>query len=260
MSHEHMTDAPTVLLLLPGLDGTDVFFRPLMAALTPSIQPMVLSYPDQGPYTLQELLLLAREALAGVSACYVLASSFGGPLGIMLAAAEPARVRGLILCATFARAPRPKLVPFRGLLRAPLIWSLRFLRRLPVWMRSSDDELRRAKHETWRRVSARALAARGRAVLKVDVRDLLATCPQPLLNVAFDQDTVVVSRNADEILAHHRDARGVLLSGGHLAMFDDPAPLAAEIVRFVESGERLKNSAPVLSSPAWQQDSSLRSE
>jgi len=227
--------ASTTLLLLPGLDGTDVFFRPLLANLPHSIRPMVLSYPDHGPYTHQELLIHARQTLAEVSACYVLASSFGGPLGIMLAAAEPTKVRGLILCATFARSPTPRLVSFRWMLRAPLIWSLRFLRRLPVWMRASDDELRRAKRETWQRVSARALAARGRAVLKVDVRTLLASCPQPLLNVAFDRDTVVKQCNTEDILTHHHGARGVLLHGGHLAMFDDPMPLVAEILRFIES-------------------------
>jgi pimeloyl-ACP methyl ester carboxylesterase len=182
------------------------------------------------------LLALVCESLTDVPACHVLASSFGGPLGIMLAAAEPEKVRGLILCATFVRPPRPLFAPFRWVLCAPLLWSLRTLRRLPVWMRSRDDELRRAKRETWQRVSARGLAARARAALKVDVRAVLAGCRQPLLNVDFDRDAVVPRHNAEEILAQRRDADRVTLAGGHLAMFHDPAALAAEVLRFVESG------------------------
>jgi pimeloyl-ACP methyl ester carboxylesterase len=52
--------------------------------------------------------------------------------------------------------------------------------------------------------------------------------------VTFDQDTIVPRHNAAEILAHHLAARGAILHGGHLAMFNDPAALAAEVVRFVE--------------------------
>lgn len=224
----------TTLLLLPGLDGTDVFFRPLLAQLPPTIRPLVLSYPDGGPYSYEELLDLVRGSLSEVPACHVLAASFGGPLAVMLAAAEPDKVRGLILTATFVRTPRPELAPLRWLLRAPLLWTVRVVRRLPLWMRASEDDLRRAKRETWQRVSARGLAGRARAVLAVDVRAALANCGQPLLNVSYDRDTVVRRRYGEEILGHRKHATSACLSGGHLAMFSDPAALAAEVVRFVE--------------------------
>lgn len=234
MHTEPLGGAPvTTLVLLPGLDGTEVFFRPLLAHLPQSIQTRVLSYPDRGPYGYPELLALVRESLSGVAACTVLASSFGGPLGIMLAAAEPHKVRGLILSATFLRTPRPYLAPFRPALRAPVLWSLRVARRLPVWLRSSDDELRLAKRETWQRVSARGLAARARAALKVDVRTVLADCTQEILSVTYDRDTVVPRHNAEEIRQHCPRARQLMLPGDHLAMFTDPAPLAGAIAAFI---------------------------
>ena len=107
------------------------------------------------------------------------------------------------------------------------------MRRLPVWMRSQDDVLRRAKRETWQRVSARGLAARARAALNVDVGVTLAHCPQPILNINFDRDTVVPRSNADDIHAHRCGVEQATLAGDHLAMFHEPAALAAEIVRFV---------------------------
>lgn len=231
-------EAPNcTLVLLPGLDGTEVFFRPLLACLPSSIQPLVLNYPDCGPHDYPELLALVRESLTDVPTCYVLGSSFGGPLGIMLAAAEPRKVRGLILCATFVRPPRPLFTPFRWMLRAPLLWSVRAMRRLPICMRSQDDALRRAKRETWQRVSVRGLAARARAALKVDVRVALAHCPQPILNLNFDRDTVVPRSSTDEIHAQRCGVEQATLVGDHLAMFHDPTALAAEVVRFVNGAE-----------------------
>lgn len=225
---------PTTLVLLPGLDGTDVFFRPLMERLPATIRPLALNFPGAGPYGYDDLLDLARRAVADVPSCYVLAASFSGPLSVMLAAAEPDKVRGVVLVATFVSAPRRTIAPMRFAVRTPLVWALRFARRLPIWLlRPSLDALRIAKQETWSRVSARALAARARAALAIDVRETLRRLGQPVLCVSYDADTVVRSHCTEEILAHCDRARLVTLPGGHLAMFSDPAPLAAEIVRFI---------------------------
>lgn len=39
---------PATLILLPGLDGTEVFFRPLLAWLPKWITPMVVQFPTAG--------------------------------------------------------------------------------------------------------------------------------------------------------------------------------------------------------------------
>jgi pimeloyl-ACP methyl ester carboxylesterase len=66
------------------------------------------------------------------------------------------------------------------------------------------------------------------------MRETLRGCEQPLLCVTYEADAVVPLSCADEIRDHCMHARRVTLPGGHLAMFTDPEPLAAEIVRFVE--------------------------
>jgi len=38
------------LILLPGLDGTDVFFRPLIASLPPPVSPRVVCLPTSGAW------------------------------------------------------------------------------------------------------------------------------------------------------------------------------------------------------------------
>jgi pimeloyl-ACP methyl ester carboxylesterase len=169
----------------------------------------------------------------------VLGSSFAGPLALMLAREDADNVRGVILSATFLRSPRRRWIQLRFALVGPVIWTVRATRRLPVWaLRRRDDAFRRAKAETWARVSARVLAARARAVVGVDVREVLRHCACPVLCVAFDEDDVVPRANADEILQCCPAAHLVVLQGGHLAMHMDPDPLAGEVARFIDSVER----------------------
>jgi len=224
----------TTLLVLPGLDGTDVFLRPLLAALPPTIRPVVVSYPEAGTGRYEDLLKLVQQTIADVSEVYVLAFSFAGPLAIMLAAQEPQRVRGVLLAASFLRLPQPRLAPLQFAAVGPVMWLVRTIRRLPIWLfKRRDDPLRIAKAEIWSRVSARALAARVRAIMRVDARTLARTCTQPMLCVVFDDDRVVLRASADEILACTPSARLVALPGHHFAMFANPAPLARQVVRFV---------------------------
>ncbi|MBL6765833.1 MAG: alpha/beta hydrolase [Verrucomicrobiae bacterium] len=224
----------TTLLLLPGMDGTDVFFRPLIEALPPSVRTIVVSLPTTGGSGYADLLDYVRQKVAQLSDFYVLGSSFSGPLAVLLAASEPERVRGIILSATFITSPRPRLSQFRFLMRGPVVGTTRFLRRLPIWFgRSKQDPFRIAKAETWTRVSSGTLAARIRILLAVDVRSELNRCRQPTLCVTFDDDEAVPREKAQEILREAQNAKSVNLSGPHLAMVLNPTPLAQEIEKFI---------------------------
>ena len=222
------------LVLLPGLDGTEVLLEPLVASLPDSLQPRVLTYPPSGSNSYADLLALARRALADLPECYVLGWSFGGPLALMLAAAEPDKVRAVILSASFVRAPTPLLRLLGFALLPPLVWSWRAARRLPLWLfRPRSDALRRAKSETWQRVSAGVVAKRLRAVAGVDARALLESCRQPVLYIAATADGIVPRRNAAEILGLRPLARLASIEGPHLAMFTNPRAAARAIGEFI---------------------------
>jgi pimeloyl-[acyl-carrier protein] methyl ester esterase len=218
---------------LPGLDGTEVFFEPLLALLPDSVRPMVVSYPPDGSNGYADLLAIVRRALTQVSECYVLGWSFSGPLALMLAAAEPSKVCGIILSATFVRPPRQLLPRLRFALVGPLVWVWRAARRMPLWVLAPrSDPFRRAKSQTWSRVPAAAVAARLRAILDVDVRETLRRCAQPVLYIASSRDDFVPRRNLEEIL-RIRPLKVVTIAGRHLAMYTNPQPAAREIVNFM---------------------------
>lgn len=227
--------SPTTLVLLPGLDGTDVFFRPLLAVLPDWITPVVVQFPTAGANEYSDLLRLVLSALSTTSECYVLGSSFSGPLALMLAAAEPAKVRGVILSTTFVCAPRPIYARLRCAAIAPVIWMIRAGRRIPVWFSSGpSDQLRRDKAETWRRVSAGLVAARIRTLLEVDARELLRQCPQPVLCLAGSDDGIVPRRNVEQIVTVRPSVRVRMIEGRHFAMYTNPAAAAAVITEFME--------------------------
>lgn len=236
-------EKPQTLLLLPGLDGTEVFFRPFMRALPPWIRPQAVCYPAGGSNSYEELLGVVRQAAAEAGPCWVLASSFGGPLAVLLAESEPHRVRGLIMAATFLRTPDEQLARWRFLTVTPVVALLRTARRIPVWMGKHGGPMRAAKAETWARVASRTLAARARAALAADVRSVYRRCPQPVLCVAFAEDRVVPRARAAEIVDGRPDARLVVLPGGHLAMHTSPLPFRDAVTAFIAERRGLDTAA-----------------
>lgn len=230
---------PATLILLPGLDGTEVFFRPLLASLPDWITPIVVQFPTAGANAYSDLLRLVRSALAETNRCYVLGWSFSGPLALMLAEAEPAKVRGVILASTFVRPPRPIYARLRWAAVTPTVWMLRFGKRLPVWLsRSASDRLRQDKTETWNRVTASMVAARIRALLQVDARELLKDCPAPVLCLAGSDDGIVPHSNVKEIACAQSSVQVRMIEGQHFALYTNPTAAAGAIEAFIEKESR----------------------
>lgn len=228
-----MTQA-TTLLLLPGLDGTEIFFQPLLRALPESVRPVVVQYPATGDNRYEQLLTIIRQVTAGLPEYYVLGWSFSGPLALMLAAAEPDRVRGVILCATFVRSPRWWLRWAGFALAGPAMWCWRAGRRLPLWLfRPASDPLRAAKMQTWQRISAGVLARRLRMLARVDAQPELRGCRVPILYLASSHDAIVPPRNLQLILAEQPSVQIATIQGGHLALYTNPQPAAHTIVTFL---------------------------
>jgi pimeloyl-ACP methyl ester carboxylesterase len=226
----------TSLVILPGLDGTEVLFGPLLANLPSWIKPVVLNYPAAGTNSYEELIDRVEQRVASMGKFAVLGSSFGGPLALMLAARRPSQVSAVVLCASFVMPPRPELTRFRSITRTPVIAALRAVRRIRYVIPGfASNDLRRAKAVLWRRVRARVLAARSRAVLGVDVRVELRQCAAPLMYLAFTQDDVVPRANCDEVKSLAPQTHIVEVAGSHQGLFTNPVPSAVLITEFLKS-------------------------
>ena len=226
------------LVLLPGMDGTAILFGPLLHELPDWIEPICVEYPAGKQNGYEDLLPAVLDIVRRQPNCHVLGWSFSGPLALRVARAEPQRVRSIILVATFVQRPVAWLEFAGPLLIAPVVATVRTLRRLPIWFgRAPTDPLRRDKAKLWQRVRARTLAARARAIRGVDARDDLRACQQPLLYVASREDRVVPVHNAEQVARLYANAEIVMVSGDHFALYSKAAAGAAVIAAFVRQHE-----------------------
>jgi pimeloyl-[acyl-carrier protein] methyl ester esterase len=107
------------LVLLPGMDGTDRLFAPLIEALGPDVRVQVIRYATTSTAGYRELTDFVRQALPAKGEYVLLGESFSGPIAVSIAAQAPPGLKALVLCCTFVSNPRPGLAPFRPLL--PLV-------------------------------------------------------------------------------------------------------------------------------------------
>lgn len=89
------------LLLLPGLDGTEVLFGPLVRSAPQGIEVSAVTYPRGPANRYEDLLPRVRKSLPQDRPFYLLGWSFSGPLALM-AAERPPLLSAVILVSTFA--------------------------------------------------------------------------------------------------------------------------------------------------------------
>jgi pimeloyl-ACP methyl ester carboxylesterase len=115
------------LVLLPGMDGTGELFGPLRRVMPADAPVRIVSYPVDQVLGYDELLARVRQELAGEREVVLVAESFSGPLSLRYAAAEPASVRAVVVCASFVCAPAPRWL-------SHLVWPLLFRLPPPDWV------------------------------------------------------------------------------------------------------------------------------
>jgi pimeloyl-ACP methyl ester carboxylesterase len=103
------------LVLIPGLDGTGDLFAPFVDALV-GVECRIIAYPPDREMNYAEHEAFVREHLPATGDFVLLAESFSGPVGVSIAAAPPANLRGLILCCSFASNPLPVFGPLSRLI------------------------------------------------------------------------------------------------------------------------------------------------
>jgi pimeloyl-ACP methyl ester carboxylesterase len=194
----------------------------------------VVHYPTGEPFGYDELF--PRLRLQMPQGPYVLlAESFSGPLAIRLAAERPPNLRGLILCASFARSPlrtvpgtRRLLAKTIGAVKPPAV-GVRLLLAGADAPPELVDEVREALVD----VTPAVIAKRVNEVFRVDVRDALRWSHCPLLYLHAERDRVVGLRAWKAIKAVRKDAETVWLDGPHLLLQRRPELSAETVAKWV---------------------------
>ena len=231
------------LVLLPGLHGTSGLFAPLLRVLPPSIVPHVISYPAREPLGYDALVEYVLPRLPNDKPLVILGESFAGPLAIRLAAAQPPRLVGLVLCGTFVRKPHPWVPgwfswfvrPWQFRLR-PLVWLGCRILGLDI-----SDEIRNEMAATIAEAGGEALTCRLQEIFRVDATSDLKKVRVPILSLQATRDWIVPSWNGREIERivnstpgdERRPITAVPFDTGHLILQSRPAHAAEAIQEFV---------------------------
>lgn len=222
------------LVLLPGLDGTGVLFRPLLAQLPAELIPIVISYSPTERLGYAALMEVIWNKLPTSEPFVVLGESFSGPLALRVASRQPSGLRGVILCGTFVRNPLG--AEWTWLRHAVCGWMFYGMSRAAqvkaLLGGYATPELIRLQREALSPVSTGVLSHRVREVLSVDVREELQRCTVPILDIRGNHDEVVWQKNAREIRSLRPDVRRVNLEAPHLILQTKPVECAKEIEWF----------------------------
>jgi pimeloyl-ACP methyl ester carboxylesterase len=225
-------DGEIPLILLPGIDGVGASFLPLIEHLGSSVQPIVIAYPCDRVMGYEGLFPMVMGKLPD-SPFILLGESFSSPLSIMIAAARPRGLKGLILCSAFARNPLWLSPNWLAYLTHPFFFRVYAPRiRYKVWRLGGrpGDEARLAALCS---LTHDVIANRAREALRVNVLEQLAGLKIPVMYVRGERDLLIHSRNLSEMSRALPSMRVARLEGGHCVLKSRPALAAPAILDFI---------------------------
>jgi len=222
------------LVLLPGMDGTGLLFKPFVDVLDGKFAVQVVHYPQTGEMGYTELEAVAQAALPTQGRFIILGESFSGPIAISLAASRPDGLIGLVLCCTFARNPFPctqRLRPLASLL--PMRLVPHFVQSMLMLGRFATPMLRALLAESLAQVSADTIRQRLQAITAVDVSTKLGTINVPVLYLQATEDRLVPAAAAKIIIKALPDTEIVRLQAPHSLLQAVPVDAKRAIERFI---------------------------
>lgn len=217
------------VVFLPGFDGAAELRRPFVDALREHHEVLAVSYPRLPLGTLDRY---REHAMGHVPVDWrpiVVAESFSGLVATRWAGMDP-RVRGLVLCGSFARNP----VGFAAALGATLPSLVKRGTALfgPFAAASGDPARKRwsvALARAMEELPTEVIAERLRLIATEDIGAELGALAIPLILVQFDDDQVIGASARAHLETVCHNAQVLRLPGPHFAIETRPRECAAAI-------------------------------
>jgi len=234
------TTPPLTAVLLPGIDGTAKMFGPLQDALAATLPCQPIGYPSREFLNYAALLEYTLAQLPA-GELVLIAESFSGPLALMLADKLGARVRALVLVATFVSNPRPWLSPVAKLILRDWMFGIKPNKTMARFFVLGDasNSMVDAVYRHHQQVAGHVSLGRLHEVFKVDVRQLLRQTQVPLLHLYAQRDRVVLQHSVREIQRLRPDITSLGIEGPHFLLQTRASQCAAMIVTFLQQQQVL---------------------
>lgn len=225
----------TAIVLLPGMDGTGELLAPLAKRLSTYRPVHLVNYPADRFMNYEQLVSYVSDRLPD-DRFVILGESFSGPIAIEIAAAHR-RCAGLILAASFARHPLPRLLAaFSGLL--DLKWMPSRVVVAALMGSAATPEIGQRLRQVLAELPRDIIRARAREVLQVDKRRRLSEITCPMLCLHGRSDRLVGKRYVEEIVAARPGCQVRWLDSSHMLLATDAGAAAVVIEEFCGQQDR----------------------
>jgi pimeloyl-ACP methyl ester carboxylesterase len=216
------------------MDGTGSQFDAFIAALGDACTVTVVRYPPNTALGYRALEDIARACLPTTEPYVILGESFSGPIAVSLAASAGPLLKGLILCASFVKNPRPMLGGLRPLLGlVPLATPPSVLLDPVLFGPFGNPRLRAQLAHALAQVAPHAMRARLQAVLEVDVSNRLRAVAVPMLYLQAQQDRLVLASAGSLIRRLRPDIHFVQIDAPHLVLQAVPEESSRIVLEFL---------------------------
>ncbi len=224
------------LVLLPGLDGTGIGFEPLRRVLPPDTAVSVVRYPTDRLLDFEDTLCCAAAQIPCAPDALVIAESFSGLVAAALLGGGRIRARGLVLCAAFARSPRPVFFSLLERLPAAALLRVPFPRRLMGHVVQGGPDSVDVFLPLWQRVQAmvepRVLMQRLRLINRIDVRPYLPRLTLPCAYLQAAGDRTVPQAAMEDFRAALPQLQVYRIDGPHFILQARPQACLAAVYDF----------------------------
>ena len=224
----------TVLLVLPGLDGTATLHAAFIDAVRAAFDRVtVISYPPDQLLDYTELEVLVRTKLPTAERFVLLGESFSGPIALSIAACPPSNLAGVVLSTTFAESPNAQLSPFSSLTRFAPVRSLP----LPLlsWVllgRWATPQLEAELQSALQAVRPAVLRLRAGSALRANALTHCRSISVPTLYLQATHDRLLPRRAGNKIVSAISHCAAANIAGPHLLLQAVPQACASEVSHF----------------------------
>ncbi len=221
------------LVLLPGMDGTGLLFRPLIEELPDFIEPIVVTYPTQKKFSSANLVNQIKAQLPE-EPFILLAESFGGWISYQLALDKSLPIEKMILIASFISNPNPqlllwtKILPVTQLLKLPIP---EFLVRRYCFEMATPPLLIKLFYQAVKGIPTSEMANRIKALHFLPKPNLQVD--KPCLSIVASDDRLVKTTVSHKLASSFIKLKLINIEGPHFLVQSRPQQVSKQIIPFL---------------------------
>ncbi len=217
------------VVLLPGLDGTGILFKPFIEALSSQVEVQVISYPPNKKMSYPELVNFVIAKLPNESFILV-GESFSGPIAYQVGLTKPEHFLSVIFVATFLSPPKKNLLNLTKILPTSLLVKMpipNVIAKKYLFGSGVSEEIIKLFKKSLKIVSSGVLSFRLGEISKL--KGNMKPCDLKALYIQATDDKLVPNSSVEEFRKVCKNLTITRIEGSHFILQTNPAA-CAEII------------------------------